>query len=57
MIEVNVAMRRLAMTMFKKILKRKKTNDWYSPQVDDMWKKIDSGIEVRVKNFLSKGYT
>ena len=52
MIEVNVAMRRLAMTMFKKILKRKKTNDWYSPQVDDMWRKIDSGIEVRVKNFL-----
>ena len=52
MIKVNVAMRRLAMTMFKKIFKRKKTNDWYSPQVDDMWKKIDSGIEVRVKNFL-----
>ena len=37
--------------MLRKILKRKKI-DWYSSQVDDMWKKIDAGIEVRVKNFL-----
>ena len=37
--------------MLRKILKRKKI-DWYSEQVDDMWRKIDAGIEVRVKNFL-----
>lgn len=33
-------------------IQRKKTNYWYSTQVDDMWKKIDAGIEIRVKNFL-----
>jgi hypothetical protein len=33
-------------------LRRKKKIDWYSSQVDDMWRKIDAGIEVRVKNFL-----
>jgi len=34
------------------MFKRKKKDHWYSSQVDDMWKKIDAGIEVRVKNFL-----
>jgi len=52
MIAVNVVMRKLVMTMFKKILKRKKTNDWYSPQVDDMWRKIDAGLEVRPSRYL-----
>tara|TARA_B100001559_G_C16502374_1_gene624001 strand:+ start:993 stop:1112 length:120 start_codon:yes stop_codon:yes gene_type:complete len=38
--------------MLRKILKRKNKKDWYSNQVDDMWRKIDAGIEIRVKNFL-----
>ena len=38
--------------ILKMLKKRKKRNDWYSAQVDDMWKKLDAGIEIRVKNFL-----
>jgi hypothetical protein len=34
------------------MFKKKKKIDWYSNQVDDMWKKINAGVEVRVKNYL-----
>ncbi len=34
------------------MFKKKKKIDWYSYQVDDMWKKINAGVEVRVKNYL-----
>ena len=33
-------------------LRRKKKIDWYSSQVDDMWRKIDAGLEVRPYRFL-----
>jgi len=31
---------------------KKKKALWFSQQVDDLWKKLDAGIEIRVKNFL-----
>lgn len=34
------------------MFKKKKKDLWYSSQVDDMWKKINAGVEVRVKNYL-----
>lgn len=37
--------------MLRKILKRKKI-DWYSSQVDSMWRKIDAGLEVRPSRYL-----
>ena len=27
-------------------------NDWYSDQVDSMWRKIDAGLEVRPSRYL-----
>lgn len=34
------------------MFKKKKKIAWYSNQVDDMWRKINAGVEVRVKNYL-----
>ncbi len=34
------------------MFKKKKKIDWYSSQIDDMWKKINAGIEVRPKSYL-----
>jgi len=34
------------------MFKKKKKIFWYSSQIDDMWKKINAGVEVRVKNYL-----
>ena len=34
------------------MFKKKKSINFYSSQVDDMWKKINAGVEVRVKNYL-----
>lgn len=34
------------------MFKRKKKIDFYSSQVDDMWKKINAGIEVKPSKYL-----
>ncbi len=31
---------------------KKQIDQFYSQQVDEMWRKIDAGIEVKPKNYL-----
>tara|TARA_A100001201_G_scaffold101225_1_gene86915 strand:- start:403 stop:510 length:108 start_codon:yes stop_codon:yes gene_type:complete len=34
------------------MFKKKKKDLWYSSQVNEMWRKIEAGIEVKPKNYL-----
>jgi len=33
-------------------LRKKKKDLWYSSQVDEMWEKINAGLEVRPSRYL-----
>jgi len=42
----------MVIAIFVVFRKDNKKIDWYSSQVDDMWRKIDAGLEVRPSRYL-----
>lgn len=42
----------MVIAIFVVFRKDNKKIDWYSSQVDEMWRKIDAGLEVRPSKYL-----